>query len=130
MLTPKEKQLLDFIAAEIGTRGSSPTTRQMKTALDSRSYSVVNKLLTDLEARGFIKRFRYRKHGVEIVKMPAVPQAKQFDSFRQAYELGFQRGYEAAINGEPDISRCTRETQAGAKPGVVTKKELALEQTR
>jgi repressor LexA len=70
MLTPKQKELLDFIHERIRKRGVSPSFEEMKDALGLKSKSGIHRLITALEERGFIRRLPHRARALEIVKMP------------------------------------------------------------
>jgi len=68
MLTARQKQLVDFIAAETArTRGVAPTQRQMAKALGYKSQSGVTKLLHACVDRGALRLMPYKQRAVEVV---------------------------------------------------------------
>jgi SOS-response transcriptional repressor LexA len=68
MLTPQQKQLLDFIVQRIDETGIGPSVEEMKCATGLKSKSLVHRRLIALEERGFIRRLRQRARAIEVVK--------------------------------------------------------------
>jgi SOS-response transcriptional repressor LexA len=67
-LTPRQRQLLDFIRAEVKAKGIAPSIREMQAALDFKSGSGITRLLEGLEDRGAIRRKFHRARAIELVK--------------------------------------------------------------
>lgn len=54
MLTPRQKQCLDFIRDALGTRGVAPSYDEIRDGIGSKSKGEVGRLLDQLRDRGFI----------------------------------------------------------------------------
>ena len=67
-LTPKQKQLLDFIKEFSEETGESPSFEQMKEACELKSKSGVHRLVIALEERGLIRRLPYRDRSISVVQ--------------------------------------------------------------
>jgi repressor LexA len=72
MLTPKQKELLQFIHERVKATGVPPSFDEMKEALNLRSKSGIHRLITALVERGFIDRLPHRARALEIKKLPDV----------------------------------------------------------
>lgn len=72
MLTAKQRELLEFIAARLNERGISPSFEEMKVGLNLKSKSGVHRLISALEERGFIRRLPNRARALEVVANPSV----------------------------------------------------------
>lgn len=70
MLTPKQRDLLEFIHQRLTATGVPPSFDEMKIALDLKSKSGIHRLITALEERGFIRRLPHRARALEILKLP------------------------------------------------------------
>ena len=68
MLTPKQKELFDYLKDYITNNQISPSFEEMKEAVNLRSKSGIHRLITSLEQRGFIKRLKHRARAMEIVE--------------------------------------------------------------
>jgi SOS-response transcriptional repressor LexA len=66
-LTPKQRQLYDFIAAEIANKGYAPSFDEMKAAMGLKSKSNIWEMLRILEERGAIRRMPNRARSIEII---------------------------------------------------------------
>ncbi len=60
-LTEKQQQILDIIHKMIQQRGQAPTVREIGALVNLSSSCTVKKHLDSLEAKGFIKRDRYKR---------------------------------------------------------------------
>jgi len=67
VLTPRQRQLLDFIQSYAARHGVPPSFDEMREALDLRSKSGVHRLISSLADRGFIRRLPYRARAIELV---------------------------------------------------------------
>src|SRR3569833_3952610 len=72
MLTAKQRELLLFIDDRLKDGGISPSFDEMREALDLKSKSGVHRLISALEARGFIRRLPNRARALDVVKLPEV----------------------------------------------------------
>ncbi len=66
-LTDRQRQILDFIKAEIRRRGFPPTVRDIGTAVGLSSSSTVHSHLAALEAKGLIRRDPSKPRALEVL---------------------------------------------------------------
>lgn len=66
-LTDKQKQILDVIRTHIEQRGHAPTVREIGKEVSLSSSCTVKKHLDSLEAKGFLRRDRY-KRGLDLME--------------------------------------------------------------
>lgn len=60
-LTEKQRQILEVIRTHIEQRGHAPTIREIGTQVSLSSSCTVKKHLDSLEAKGFLRRDRYKR---------------------------------------------------------------------
>lgn len=60
-LTDKQRQILDVIRTHIEQRGHAPTVREIGAQVNLSSSCTVKKHLDSLEAKGFLRRDRYKR---------------------------------------------------------------------
>jgi len=65
-LTPKRKQILDFVAAFIRERGYAPSVRDVAVGADMASSNAAHFHLDILEKQGYIKRARDISRGIAL----------------------------------------------------------------
>src|SRR3954454_4930556 len=70
MLTKKQHELLMFINQRLTATGVAPSFDEMKDALNLRSKSGIQRLISGLEGRGFVRRLPHRARALEVVKLP------------------------------------------------------------
>lgn len=71
MLTTRQRNLLNFIVAEIArTGGVAPSFEEMQAHLGESSKSGVHRLVTPLERRGFISRIPGHARAIHVLKTP------------------------------------------------------------
>lgn len=80
-LTPRQKDILEFIRDFRREHGYSPTHREICERFGFTSYGTVHKHLRLLETKGFLKRDWNQKRGVELVDPPAASGASTEVSF-------------------------------------------------
>jgi SOS-response transcriptional repressor LexA len=69
LLTARQKQLLDFIAAETArTGGVPPTVRQMMLALGFKSKGGVARVIDACVRDGILRRLKGKRQAIEIIK--------------------------------------------------------------
>lgn len=68
MLTPRQKQILDFIEEMINLSGLPPTIREIGKKFDITSTNGVRSILDALENKGFIRRQKLVSRGIELVR--------------------------------------------------------------
>lgn len=66
-LTPRQRQILDFIRAEINRRGFPPAVREIGKAVGLSSSSTVHAHLAALEEKGFIRRDPSKPRALELL---------------------------------------------------------------
>jgi repressor LexA len=88
-LTRRQREILDFVRAEVSRRGFPPSVREIGEAVGLSSSSTVHSHLAALEAKGFVKRdpskpralevldFRDTERGVDYGQVYAVPLVGQ-----------------------------------------------------
>ena len=67
MLTPRRKQILEFLQRYIEQHGYAPTIQEIGRNFHLSSTATVHKHLTNLQEKGFIKRAWNRSRSVEMV---------------------------------------------------------------
>lgn len=65
-LTPKQKQLLDYLTDEIRVNGLPPTLSEIATSFKLKSKNAVAKLLNSLEEKGYIRKSG-KARGLEVL---------------------------------------------------------------
>lgn len=68
VLTPKQKETYDLLKEAVIQRGESPTIDELRKMLGLSSLRSVTQRLEALEAKGYIKRDRFRHRGVSIIE--------------------------------------------------------------
>ena len=68
MLTPRQKQILDFITAYIKKRNFAPSLEEIKKHLRLRSVSNIHQHIEALENKGLLQKLKNQPRGVEITK--------------------------------------------------------------
>ncbi len=66
-LTDKQREILDFMKAEITKRGYPPSVREICEAVQLRSTSSVHAQLNTLERKGYIRRDPTKPRAIEIL---------------------------------------------------------------
>lgn len=78
MLTPRQKETLDFIVRyQRENGGVSPCLTEIGAALKIASKGPVHRLLTQLEVRGFIVRAKCKQRWIEVLSVPEKPAPKR-----------------------------------------------------
>ncbi|OYZ89604.1 MAG: hypothetical protein B7Y00_01250 [Sphingomonadales bacterium 17-56-6] len=68
MLTLKQRDLLHYIDVTLSETGIAPSFEEMKEALGLSSKSGVQRLLTGLTERGFVRRLANRSRALEVIR--------------------------------------------------------------
>jgi SOS-response transcriptional repressor LexA len=88
MMTPRQKQLFDFVEREIDRCGRSPSYGEIAEHLGMRSQSAVAGLVVCLEGRGFLVRVGGRRNGqLRIVRLPT---RSHVEMIRRRYYASFR----------------------------------------
>ena len=79
-LTPRQKEILDFIREFVAVKGFSPTHREICEEFGYSSYGTAHNHLKLLEQKGFLRRHWNQKRGVELADAasasPIVPEGE------------------------------------------------------
>lgn len=67
-LTPRQNDLLDFIIKFKQVNGYSPTTREMRLGINTKSKSHIEQMLDTLEDENYIK-IKHRKGATNVIKI-------------------------------------------------------------
>lgn len=67
-LTPRQNDLLDFIIKFKQVNGYSPTTREMRLGINTKSKSHIEQMLDTLEDENYIK-IKRRKGATNVIKI-------------------------------------------------------------
>jgi len=71
VVTPKQKQILDFLRTHIKKRGFAPTLEEICAHMGLGSVATVHKHLARLEAKGLIRRLPHQSRALEVVERQA-----------------------------------------------------------
>lgn len=74
-LTPKQKNLLEYLSSEIRTKGLPPTISEIAHALRVKSKNAVAKLLKSLESKGYV-RTSGKARGIEVLNQEGEPLSR------------------------------------------------------
>jgi repressor LexA len=66
-VTRRQKEILDYLCRHIERKGYAPTIEEIGAHFGLRSLATVHKHLSNLQARGFIRRQTYRSRALEIL---------------------------------------------------------------
>lgn len=66
-LTPRQKQLFEYIARGIDANGYAPSYREMQEYLASRSLNNISRLVDEIVARGWLIKTRGRRRSLHLV---------------------------------------------------------------
>ena len=74
-LTPRQRQILEYIKREVQQRGYPPSVREIGQAVGLSSSSTVHGHLGKLEEKGYIRRDPTKPRAIEILEPGGVPAA-------------------------------------------------------
>ena len=72
-LTPRQNDLLNFIIKFKQTNGYSPTTKEMRRGINTKSKSHIEIMLDTLEDKNYIK-IKHRPRSTNIIKICKFPE--------------------------------------------------------
>lgn len=87
-LTDRQRQILDFIRAEIHRRGFPPSVREIGEAVGLSSSSTVHSHLAALEAKGFIRRDPSKPRALEVLDYRDTERAIDYGQVRAVPLIG------------------------------------------
>jgi len=79
MMTPRQKDLLDFIKQYQSENGVTPTYDEMKEGIDLHSKSGIHRLVSGLEERGYITRLADRARAITVHDKPILSERRAAD---------------------------------------------------
>ena len=71
VLTPRQREVYDYIRRFAEVHGYAPTIAEIRAHLGLSSPATVHQLLTVLEREGLIRRIKHASRGIELVKADA-----------------------------------------------------------
>lgn len=96
-LTPKQRQLYDFIAQRIAENGAAPSFEEMRVAGGLSSKSGVYRVIDQLEGRGYLKRHSRRARTIELLH-GAVTLNTEILTLTDRYAREHQISRDTAVN--------------------------------
>ncbi|HKI96783.1 MAG TPA: transcriptional repressor LexA [Gemmatimonadales bacterium] len=69
-LTRRQRQILDFLESYIDANGYAPSFEEIASRFDFASLATVHEHLTNLERKGYIRRFHNESRAIELVPAP------------------------------------------------------------
>lgn len=70
MITKRQRDVLQFIRRYTSKNGYCPNYDEIMQGIGLKSKSGVNRLVLELEQRGFVRRLAGRSRAIEVVKVP------------------------------------------------------------
>ncbi|RMD81278.1 MAG: transcriptional repressor LexA [Candidatus Dadabacteria bacterium] len=74
-LTKRQKEILDFVEQSIRANGYAPTLEEIAAHFDLSSLATVHKHISNLEAKGYIRRKWNHSRAIELVERSRRPRA-------------------------------------------------------
>ena len=104
MLTRKQSRLFELIESGMRESGIAPSYEELRESLGLSSKSSVHSMMNALEARGYIRRLRYRARALEILK-PSNPNSIDLSlpKSRRSMDAAFDIPVVGAIAAGPPI---------------------------
>lgn len=87
-LTSRQRQILDFIRAEIHRRGFPPSVREIGEAVGLSSSSTVHSHLAALEAKGLIRRDPSKPRALEVLDYRDTERAVDYENVQAVPLVG------------------------------------------
>ena len=84
-LTKRQREIYDFIASFVQSKGYSPSFEEIGSGMGLRSLATVHKHITTLERKGFIRRGYNQSRSIEVTQLPKSVRTQVLE--RQAVEL-------------------------------------------
>ena len=76
MITPRQRDLLLFIAAYQAEHMCAPNFNEMAAGIGIQSKSGINRLLQQLGDRGYVRQYPARARAIEVLRMPGDPPVR------------------------------------------------------
>ena len=97
-LTRRQREILDFIRAEIHRRGFPPSVREIGDAVGLSSSSTVHSHLAALEAKGFVRRDPSKPRALEVLDYRDTERAVDYGALQSLPVVG------SVAAGEPFLA--------------------------
>ena len=75
-LTKRQRQIYDFLANFVATKGYSPSFEEIGSGMGLRSLATVHKHITNLERKGLLKRDYNRSRSIDVLPVKGIPRAR------------------------------------------------------
>jgi len=69
-LTPRQREVLEFIQGHLALQGVAPTLREIAAAFGFASTASAQKHVLELERKGWLRRLKHRRRGLVPVELP------------------------------------------------------------
>lgn len=97
-MTPRQREVYDFIAGWIIAKGYVPDYSEMLAGLPIKSRNTLHRQITALVRQGFIKRDDCRRRGLTIVKPDSVKLHPEIMHLTDDYAKAHGISRETAVN--------------------------------
>jgi len=75
-LTKRQREIYDFIASFVQSKGYSPSFEEIGSGMGLRSLATVHKHITNLERKGLLKRDYNRSRSIDLLPVKGIPRAR------------------------------------------------------
>jgi hypothetical protein len=117
MLTARERECLQLICNWLDRTGVAPSFKEMQSGLGLASTSGVHRLISGIEAKGYIRRLPKQPRAIDVLKRPEGPlSGLRTGRVVLAERAGFPQGRLAMA--ERVIERFLAATDPGERPGL------------
>jgi repressor LexA len=75
-ITKRQRQIYDFLANFVATKGYSPSFEEIGSGMGLRSLATVHKHITNLERKGLLKRDYNRSRSIDLLPVKGIARAR------------------------------------------------------
>src|SRR3954463_3841168 len=75
-LTKRQREIYDFIASFVQSKGYSPSFEEIGSGMSLRSLATVHKHITNLERKGLLKRDYNRSRSIDLLPVRGIPRSR------------------------------------------------------
>lgn len=104
-MTPKQRDLLLYIQRYIDANQCAPSYEEMQAAQHLASKSGIHRLISALEAFGYLRKIPSRARSLELLKRINDPEAPLISDDGRA---AFKELVKSVANSEPSFDHCIR----------------------
>jgi repressor LexA len=76
-LTKRQREIYDFIASFVQSKGYSPSFEEIGSGMSLRSLATVHKHITNLERKGLLKRDYNRSRSIDLLPVRGIPRSRK-----------------------------------------------------